>query len=293
MRSERRADLFRRRRRVSPGQARARLPTPHRRPWRGSPRLRGSDAGRDRRVRRRAGDVRGSADPARPCGRARAARPDVKAAGRFRDAGRARRATSGLDATRFFMLQRSHDTTVDLDLELARRQSNDNPVYYVQYAHARIASILRKAGGDAVRRAETMDHGAVGATVEPAERTLLKRLLELPVEVRESAERRAPHRLCAYAVNVAADFHAFYRDCKVIGAGEGAGTGPARPLAHDQARHRADLGAAGDQRPRADVARRRRCPAIPYCGTARRSLGCPSWCFPRQRMGRHGGGAHV
>ena len=59
----------------------------------------------------------------------------------------------GVDATRFFMLQRSHDTTVDLDLELARTQSADNPVYYVQYAHARIASILRKAGDDAVEAA--------------------------------------------------------------------------------------------------------------------------------------------
>ena len=59
----------------------------------------------------------------------------------------------GVDATRFFMLQRSHDTTVDLDLELARSQSADNPVYYVQYAHARIASILRKAGDDSVEAA--------------------------------------------------------------------------------------------------------------------------------------------
>ena len=58
----------------------------------------------------------------------------------------------GVDATRWFMLWRSHDTTVDLDLELARRQSNDNPVYYVQYAHARIASILRKAGVEGAGR---------------------------------------------------------------------------------------------------------------------------------------------
>ncbi len=58
----------------------------------------------------------------------------------------------GVDATRWFMLWRSHDTTVDLDLELARRQSSDNPVYYVQYAHARIASILRKAGRGAPSR---------------------------------------------------------------------------------------------------------------------------------------------
>jgi arginyl-tRNA synthetase len=126
----------------------------------------------------------------------------------------------GVDATRFFMLQRSHDTTVDLDLELARRQSNENPVYYVQYAHARIASILRKAGQEALGRALRVDQASIGAPVEPAERALLKRLLELPSEVHESAERRAPHRLCVYATSVAADFHAFYRDCKVLGVAD-------------------------------------------------------------------------
>jgi arginyl-tRNA synthetase len=120
------------------------------------------------------------------------------------------------------MLQRSHDTTVDLDLELARQTSSENPVYYVQYAHARIASILRKAGDDAVAAAESIDLTAIEAPVEPAERALIKRLCELPEEVAETAARRAPHRLCAYAMATAADFHAFYRDCKVVGAeGEG------------------------------------------------------------------------
>jgi len=128
----------------------------------------------------------------------------------------------GVDATRFFMLQRSHDTPVNLDLVLARRQSNENPVYYVQYAHARIASILRNAGDGAVARAEQLDPAVAGAPLEPSERQLVKRLLELPGEVLEAAGRRAPHRLTAYATSVAADFHAFYRDCRVIGAeGEG------------------------------------------------------------------------
>jgi arginyl-tRNA synthetase len=128
----------------------------------------------------------------------------------------------GVDATRWFMLQRSHDTTVDLDLELARRESNENPVYYVQYAHARIASILRKAGAEADETPGGFDLAAVAAPVEPAERELLKRLLELSAEIREAADRRAPHRLCAYTTAVAADFHAFYRDCQVLGAeGEG------------------------------------------------------------------------
>ena len=128
----------------------------------------------------------------------------------------------GADAARFFMLQRSHDTTVDLDLELARRQSNENPVYYVQYAHARIASILRKAGMGASGRAPGSDVPAATSPLEPAERALIRRLLEFPSAVREAAARRAPHRLCAYAMASAADFHAFYRDCKVVGAaGEG------------------------------------------------------------------------
>jgi arginyl-tRNA synthetase len=128
----------------------------------------------------------------------------------------------GTDATRWFMLWRSHDTTVDLDLELARRQSNDNPVYYVQYAHARIASILRKAGRDEAEVAAGAGSATPGTPLDPSERELIKRLLEFPEEVREAAARRAPHRICAYSTAVAADFHAFYRDCKVLGAdGEG------------------------------------------------------------------------
>jgi arginyl-tRNA synthetase len=130
----------------------------------------------------------------------------------------------GTDAARYFMLQRSHDTTVDLDLELARKTSNENPVYYVQYAHARIASILRKAGEGAEERA-SVDFGALPA--EPSERALIKRLCELPDEATEAAARRAPHRLCAYGTEVARDFHAFYRDCQVVGA-EGEGVEEAR-----------------------------------------------------------------
>src|SRR4029077_2518940 len=128
----------------------------------------------------------------------------------------------GVDATRWFMLWRSHETTVDLDLELARSQSNENPVYYVQYAHARIASILRKAGEAGEEAAAGPGDTARAAPMEPSERALIKRLLEFPAEVRDSAERRAPHRICAYSTAVGADFHAFYRDCQVVGAaGEG------------------------------------------------------------------------
>lgn len=128
----------------------------------------------------------------------------------------------GVDATRFFMLQRSHDTTVDLDLDLAREQSNENPVYYVQYAHARIASMLAKAGEERVAAALASVAGPaadnLSAALEPAERALIKKLLAFPDEVAEAAERRAPHRITVYALELAQDFTAFYRDCRVVGA---------------------------------------------------------------------------
>jgi arginyl-tRNA synthetase len=133
----------------------------------------------------------------------------------------------GVDASRWFMLWRSHETTVDLDLELASRQSSENPVYYVQYAHARIASVLRKAAAGAEQAAEFDADVGGGVAMEPSEKALIKRLLEFPEEVREAAARRAPHRICAYSTAVAADFHAFYRDCQVVGA-EGEGVERAR-----------------------------------------------------------------
>jgi arginyl-tRNA synthetase len=124
----------------------------------------------------------------------------------------------GVDAARYFMLARSHDTTIDLDLDLAREHSDKNPVYYVQYAHARICSILEKAGAERVERALATDLGGDGPALEPAERALIKRLLELPATVAEAAERRGPHRLTHYVHQVASDFSAFYRDCHVVGA---------------------------------------------------------------------------
>ena len=124
----------------------------------------------------------------------------------------------GVDAARFFLLQRSHETPLDLDLDLARERSQENPVYYVQYAYARIASILRNAGDERLRTAEQADLAAGETPLEPAERALVKRLLELPEQAVEAAERRAPHRLTAYAHDLASDFHAFYRDCRVVGA---------------------------------------------------------------------------
>ncbi|MEO8687370.1 MAG: arginine--tRNA ligase [Solirubrobacteraceae bacterium] len=122
----------------------------------------------------------------------------------------------GVDAARFYMLSRSHESTVDLDLELAREQSSENPVYYVQYAHARIASMLVKAGDDRVEAA--LGAGARPEALHPAERELIKKLLAFPAEVAEAAERRSPHRIAAYALELAQVFTAFYRDCHVVGA---------------------------------------------------------------------------
>jgi arginyl-tRNA synthetase len=115
----------------------------------------------------------------------------------------------GVDAARWFLLARSHDTTIDIDLDLARRESADNPVYYVQYAHARIVTM-------AARATAAPDSRAPGL-LEPAERDLVKKLIAFPGEVAEAADRRAPHRIATYALELARTFTAFYERCKVIG----------------------------------------------------------------------------
>jgi arginyl-tRNA synthetase len=119
----------------------------------------------------------------------------------------------GVDAARFFLVMRSQDQTLDLDIALARQQSQENPVYYVQYAHARIASILRNAPVDLAARVGS------GAEVfsSPYERALIKRLESFASMVQDAAARRAPHRVAAYAQELAADFHVFYKHCRVIG----------------------------------------------------------------------------
>ncbi len=124
----------------------------------------------------------------------------------------------GVDAARWYLLARSHDTTVDLDLDLARQQSSDNQVYYVQYAHARIASVLAKAGAERVRAACTEVLDPEREPLHPAERALIEQLLAFPAELAEAADRRAPHRIAAYALELAQTFTAFYRDCHVVGA---------------------------------------------------------------------------
>jgi arginyl-tRNA synthetase len=124
----------------------------------------------------------------------------------------------GVDATRFFMLQRSHDRTLDLDLALAKQQSAENPVYYIQYAHARIASMLRRLSETRVGEALGGVSGWAEGELHPSERSLVAKLVAFPAEIAEAAERRAPHRVAAYALELAQDFTAFYRDCRVVGA---------------------------------------------------------------------------
>ncbi len=115
----------------------------------------------------------------------------------------------GVDAARWYLVARGHDQTMDLDVDLAQERTNKNPVYYVQYAHARIAGILRNAdGGSATPVAPT------ALAVE--ERELVKRLLEFPQVAAEATERRAPHAIPIYAIRVADDFHRFYHVHRVL-----------------------------------------------------------------------------
>jgi arginyl-tRNA synthetase len=117
----------------------------------------------------------------------------------------------GVDAARFFFLMRTNDSHMDFDVDLARRQSQDNPVYYVQYAHARIQSILRQAAWEP-------GHGRGTAPLaHPAEAALCRSLATFPDEVVAAAEGRAPHRLTTYARVLAERFHAFYVQCRVLG----------------------------------------------------------------------------
>jgi arginyl-tRNA synthetase len=124
----------------------------------------------------------------------------------------------GVDAVRFFMVARSHDSTLDLDLDLAVEQSSKNPVYYVQYAHARICSVLanlaREEGGETAPTHLGASFGEVA--VGPYERNLARTLARFPLVVLEAVERRGPHRVHAYLGELAAEFHVFYRNCRVL-----------------------------------------------------------------------------
>ena len=119
----------------------------------------------------------------------------------------------GADAVRYFMLARSPDSHMDFDLDLAVEQSERNPVYYVQYAHARIASILRHATDLGW---ELDVPGDVALLTHESELALMRKMLELPEVLHHTVTQLTPHYLPFYAQELAAAFHAFYRDCRVV-----------------------------------------------------------------------------
>ena len=132
----------------------------------------------------------------------------------------------GRDAARFFFIMRSIDSQLDFDLDLAKSKSNDNPVYYIQYAHARICSIFRQATeagitiGDCRELSRSRDAeflAALRTLQEPAEIDLIKKIGQFPEEVAMAARERAPHRVARYAHDLAGLFHTFYNQCRIIG----------------------------------------------------------------------------
>ncbi|SDN01263.1 arginine--tRNA ligase [Bacillus sp. OK048] len=119
----------------------------------------------------------------------------------------------GLDATRYFFAMRSSDTHMDFDLDLAVSESNENPVYYAQYAHARICSILRSGEEQGMTADQNADFALIGAEKEIE---LLKKLGEFPQAVGEAALKRVPHRVTNYIMELASTFHSFYNAEKVL-----------------------------------------------------------------------------
>jgi arginyl-tRNA synthetase len=116
----------------------------------------------------------------------------------------------GVDAARWYLVNRGPDQTIEIDLDLAAEKTQKNPVYYVQYAHARIAAIRRNAGDAAVG-------GPPPGALAPEEKELIKRLTDFAPTVREAVARRGPQLLPAYSIRLADDFHRFYHECRVLG----------------------------------------------------------------------------
>jgi arginyl-tRNA synthetase len=119
----------------------------------------------------------------------------------------------GRDGVRYFFLMRRVDSHLVFDIDLAKRQSDDNPVYYVQYAHARCSSILRNAAERSIRP----DASRAGdLLLHPAEQALLRRMLELPDVVTDAAARLETHEITRFLLETAQLFSQFYRDCRVL-----------------------------------------------------------------------------
>ena len=122
----------------------------------------------------------------------------------------------GVDAARWFFASRSATTGIDFDIELAKKQSNENPVYYVQYAHARIASIVRKADEVGLAPAKSVA-GALGDAPEAA---LARAVVRFPEVVEDAVAGEETQGITAYATDLATTFHAFYRDARVVDAAD-------------------------------------------------------------------------
>jgi arginyl-tRNA synthetase len=128
----------------------------------------------------------------------------------------------GKDVMRFTLLTRSPDSSMTFDLDLAVKQSSENPVYYVQYGHARISSILRKAAEEgfgldtAAYSTDDLVQGDLKLLTHPSELAMLRKMVALPEVIANATEQLAPHQLSHYAQELATQFHAFYRDCRVV-----------------------------------------------------------------------------
>ena len=120
----------------------------------------------------------------------------------------------GTDAARYFFLMRSIDSQLDFDLDLAKKQSSENPVYYIQYAHARICSIFRQAEENNLQLADAPNFNLLKTD---AEIDLINKIFEYPAEIEKAAAEYAPQRIARYAYDLAAQFHSFYRDCRILG----------------------------------------------------------------------------
>ncbi len=118
----------------------------------------------------------------------------------------------GCDATRYFLAARHPDSQLVFDIDLAKEQSNDNPVYYIQYAHARIHSVLLQWGGDR----QALHHADVGPLTSEYETTLLQRLIDFPQVIENAAEDLAPHLIAFYLKELAADFHSYYNASRFL-----------------------------------------------------------------------------
>ncbi len=125
----------------------------------------------------------------------------------------------GVDATRFFFVMRRCDSTLDFDLELAKKATSENPVFYVQYAHARICSIYRELEERGITLPD-MEEFDVSHITDQTEINLVKAISKLPEEVAKSADEFAPHRIAYYATELAEAFHAFYNSQRILGVDE-------------------------------------------------------------------------